>query len=92
MASVQIELPQVMTHMADGLREFCVEANTVSGAFDEIRAQQPKVALHLFDESRRLRPHVLCFINDTNSRWLDIETHALGDGDQLIFMQAVSGR
>jgi molybdopterin converting factor small subunit len=90
-ASVRIELPQVMTHVADGLREFLVEATTISEAFEKIRAEQPKVALHLFDESRCLRPHVLCFLNDSNSRWLDIGTHELTDGDQMIFMQAVSG-
>jgi len=90
-ASVRIELPQLMSHVADGLREFQVEATTLSEAFERIGAEQPKVALHLFDESRSLRTHVLCFLNDTNSRWLDVGTHELTDGDQLVFMQAVSG-
>lgn len=37
------------------------------------------------DERRALRPHVLCFLNQTDSRWLDSNQHPLHDGDVLLF-------
>ena len=47
--------------------------------------------MHLFDETASLRPHVLCFHNETNTRWLDSMAVPLADGDTVTILQAVSG-
>ena len=38
-----------------------------------------------------LRQHVLCFHNETNTRWLDSMAVPLTDGDTITILQAVSG-
>lgn len=91
MATVQIRLPSVMGAVVEGSLQFPIEAESVGGALEVIAKDFPRVALHLFDEDGGLRPHVLCFHNGTNTRWLDDLDVALTQGDTLLFMQAVSG-
>ena len=44
---------------------------------------------YLLDESGRLRPTVLAFVNEEQIDW---ETpRPLGDGDELVFMSAIAG-
>jgi molybdopterin converting factor small subunit len=47
--------------------------------------------VHLCDESGRFRQHVLCFLNDINTRWLEEKSPSLQDGDCITILQAVSG-
>ena len=51
----------------------------------------PALDVHLFDERGDLREHVLCFLNERNSRWLDSLDEPIRDGDEVVIMQAVSG-
>ena len=45
--------------------------------------------MHLLDEQGSLRPHVLCFHNGESNR--ELADKALADGDEITFLQAVSG-
>jgi molybdopterin converting factor small subunit len=74
-----------------GAGEVPVEAPTVQGALEDLIRIHPALGVHLFDESGELRRHVLCFHNGTNSRWFDRTKAAIGDGDVLSIIQAVSG-
>ena len=91
MAILEVRLPNVLASMVDEGASFEIEADTLRDAMTAIAEQHPKLALHVFDESGDLRRHVLCFFNDTNTRWLDSHDLALSPGDSLMFMQAVSG-
>lgn len=91
MAAVTIELPSLLRNVLDGQPTLAVEATTLAGAFDAIRAAHPQLAVHLFDEEGGLRQHVLCFHNDQNTRWLDDHAVDLAEGDRLTIIQAVSG-
>jgi len=91
MAQIEIQLPSLLSAVVEGDLTFPFEASTLRDAFERLGAQRPRLALHLFDEGGALRQHVLCFWNETNTRWLDDLDAALSDGDTLLFMQAVSG-
>ncbi|MCA9244484.1 MAG: MoaD/ThiS family protein [Phycisphaerales bacterium] len=91
MARVAIQLPQLLGAMCGDRLRFDIDAATVADAFDRLRREHPQLALHLFDESGALRRHVLCFVNEVNSRWLDALDEPLVDGAELMFMQAVTG-
>jgi molybdopterin converting factor small subunit len=51
----------------------------------------PALRVHLCDESGKFRPHVLCFLNEVNTRWLDGADPRLQQGDRITILQAVSG-
>ena len=91
MASVTIRLPSALAVVMEGTLQFSIEAQTLREALDEITRHHPKLALHLFNEEGVFRPHVLCFLNERNTRWLDDLDVPLNKDDTLRFMQAVSG-
>jgi molybdopterin converting factor small subunit len=91
MPRVTVELPSLLAPMANGERTIAVDAETVAGALAALVAAHPALDVHLFSESRDLRPHVLCFHNDVNTRWLEGRDAPLRDGDVLSVIQAVSG-
>ncbi len=90
MPAIEIQLPSLLTQVLKE-RNLTVEGETLQSVFDNIVRDHPTLALHLFDEDGGLRPHVLCFLNQTNTRWLDDSDKPLAATDTLLFMQAVSG-
>jgi molybdopterin converting factor small subunit len=90
MARVTLELPSLLRNvLAQG--SLTVEGDTLDEALEDAYAQLPGLRVHLCDESGQFRKHVLCFVNDINSRWLERANPALRDGDCITILQAVSG-
>jgi sulfur-carrier protein len=90
MPRVTIALPSLLAGVIDGRQTLMVDAETFAGALEQAFRQAPVLRGHVCDESGRLRPHVLCFLNDVNSRWLD-DNQPVRDGDCITILQAVSG-
>ncbi len=91
MAEVTIELPSVLGPVVNGERSFTVDAETLPGALAALVKLHPGLKVHLFDETESFREHVLCFHNQTNTRWMDSLDVPLQDGDTITILQAVSG-
>lgn len=91
MPRVTIDLPSMLTAVIPGPHPMIIEADTFAQALDRACEQVPPLRNHLYDESGQLRRHVLCFLNETNSRWLDDLGRPLRDGDCITILQAVSG-
>ena len=91
MSAVTINLPSLLGPIADGARSVNVEADTVKAALDELVGRHPALKIHLFDETGGFRQHVLCFHNDTNTRWLESIDVPVSEGDTITIIQAVSG-
>ena len=91
MAAVTVILPSLLEPMTGGTGQLTAEGTTLAEALGDLIRAEPRLKPHLFDESGALREHVLCFHNGTNTRWLDGWDVPMADGDELVFMQAVSG-
>lgn len=91
MARVKVSLPSLLESATGGARELSASGETLREVFEDLLAREPRLKPHLFDESGDLRPHVLCFHNGANTRWLDGRDQAVKDGDRVLFMQAVTG-
>lgn len=91
MARVTIELPSLLGPVVGPHRSLALEAETLAGALDAMFEVHPALRSHVFDETGGLRQHVLCFLNDTNSRWLESLDAPVSDGDTIRIIQAVSG-
>jgi molybdopterin synthase sulfur carrier subunit len=90
MARVTLELPSLLRDvLTQG--SLSVEGATLAEALEDAYSRLPGLRVHLCDESGRFRRHVLCFVNDVNTRWLDGANPILHDGDCITILQAVSG-
>jgi molybdopterin synthase sulfur carrier subunit len=88
--TAEIRLPRLLEPVVGDRRRIAVEASTVGGAVEALLRELPGLKGHLFDETGRLRPHVLCFVDGSATR-LDDPTIPLRDGSSVEFLQAVSG-
>ena len=91
MPRVTVDLPSLLAEVIAGQATLTVEADTLGQALERAFAQVPTLRGNLYDESGKFRPHVLCFLNDVNSRWLEDLDRPLQDGDCITILQAVSG-
>jgi molybdopterin converting factor small subunit len=91
MSRVTVELPSLLAPVVGGAASIPVEGGTLTEALAALVERHPALEVHLFDETGGLRRHVLCFHNDTNTRWLDSLDVPVADGDTITILQAVSG-
>ncbi len=91
MARVTIRLPSLLGSLVGERREIVVQAETVENALSELLRAWPILRVHLFDETGGFRPHVLCFHNETCTRWMESLATPVRDGDVITLLQAVSG-
>ena len=87
---VTVILPGMLHAVAGGAR-LRVEAGTLAEALEAAWAQVPALRLHLCEEDGRFRMHVLCFLNERNTRGLRSLDVPLCEGDEIAFVQAISG-
>jgi molybdopterin converting factor small subunit len=91
MAQVTLELPSLLRDILPK-GSMSVQGATLDEALEDAYRQLPALRVHLVDESGRFRQHVLCFLNDVNTRWFEKEgPPPLRDGDCITILQAVSG-
>ncbi|MDH3223235.1 MAG: MoaD/ThiS family protein [Gemmatimonadota bacterium] len=91
MARVTVSLPSLLDAVTGGAREVTAEGDRLTGVIDDLLDRMPALRPHLYQENGALREHVLCFVNGTNTRWLEGEDPEVRDGDSVLFMQAVTG-
>jgi len=91
MPQATLELPTMVANVLGGVRRVDVEGATLLDALEDAFAKHPALRVHLLDESGALRRHVLCFLNDENTRWSDGMDRRLRHGDRITILQAVSG-
>ncbi|MCK6460001.1 MAG: MoaD/ThiS family protein [Planctomycetes bacterium] len=91
MARVTIDLPSMLGNVLGGVRRIEAEGDTWTQALDDAFRKLPALRVHVCDETGALRRHVLCFVNDVNTRFGEGPPPRLRDGDRITIMQAVSG-
>lgn len=83
-----VVLPRLLRPVVGPETRLDVAGTTVGEVVDGLLARHPGLRPHLFDETGRLRPHVLCFVDGRASRLEDPSAPA---GSEVRFLQAVSG-
>jgi len=91
MARVTVQLPSMLSQVTGVASSVSIEATSLRAALDALTTHHPAIQTHLFDETGGFRPHVLCYHNDANTRWLPGLDGPLSDGDTITIVQAVSG-
>jgi len=88
---IEVNVPTILRDCTGGRSQVTIEAATLAQALQRLRETYPLLRIHLFDETERLRPHVLIFYNEESTNWLERLDVPLRPGDRLTILQAVSG-
>ncbi|GMR10189.1 MAG: hypothetical protein BMS9Abin28_1010 [Anaerolineae bacterium] len=87
----QIRVPTPLRAYTEGQSQLKVEASSVGEALQELTAQFPSIAPHLYNDEGDLRPYVNLFVNDQDVRALDGEQTEIHDGDTLMILPSIAG-
>ena len=88
--SVTVVLPKMVAE-AVGEGRIRVRAATLRAALEEAYRLHPALRHHLCEDSGAFRTHVLCFHNAVNTRDVVTLDRTLREGDEIRFLQAISG-
>ena len=88
---VTVQLPRVLADLTGCERKIPVSGSTVAEALDHLVRLHPALAFHLFDDTRALRRHVLCFRNEIAVQSRAELDQPLAAGDQLTLVNSVAG-
>ena len=88
--SVTVVLPKMVAE-AVGEARIRVRAATLRGALEEAYRLHPALRHHLCEQTGGFRTHVLCFHNAVNLREVGTLDRSLQEGDEIRFLQAISG-
>ena len=88
---VKVLLHGAWRSFAGGTKQVELDASTLREALDALGERYPSLKERLRDEHGRLRPHLALFVNDEDARLLGWEDAALGDGDTVHVIPALSG-
>lgn len=91
MPRVNVVLPSLLASITGAPRFFELEGATFEQILEKLVATHPGVQVHLFGEDRRFRQHVLCYLNETESRRMPRFDVPVAAGDTVRILQAVSG-
>jgi len=86
-----VHLPAALRDHADGRRRLAVAGGTVGAVLGALGQAHPGVGRRVLDERGQLRPHVNVFVNGESIRYLAGPATAVGDGDEVWILPAVSG-
>lgn len=91
MAIVKVTVPGLLSHTLNGSTSTTLNASTLAELLATLKRQHPLLVPLIWDEQGTLRKHVLIFLNDTATKWMETDDVPLKDGDTVAVVQAVSG-
>lgn len=85
--TVTVRLPRLLDQVVTSGSRRRADGETLAAVLDNLFVDEPGLKNHLLDESGRIRPHVLIFVDAARA---DLETPVL-PGSEVQVIQAVSG-
>lgn len=85
---MQVHIPTPLRSYTGGASTAEAEGTTIAALLVDLDRRHPGIRFRMVDEQGRMRPHMRVFVNRETVRDLDT---AIGDGDEVVIMQALSG-
>jgi MoaD family protein len=89
--AITVEVPGPLRAASGGAARVAVPARTLRGVLEELERRYPALHRSICDETGKVRPHVNLFVNQQHMRDREGLDTALGPGDVVIILPAVSG-
>ena len=88
---VKVRIPTPLQKLTRDQAEVALTAKNVKELLDVLEKQYPGIKARLCDESGRVRRFVNIYLNDEDIRFLNQESTALKDGDEVSIVPAIAG-
>jgi molybdopterin synthase sulfur carrier subunit len=88
---ITVEIPGPLRLTSGGAARIAVPARTLRGLLEEMERLFPALHRSICDETGKVRPHINLFVNQQHMRDRQGLDTALGPGDVVIILPAVSG-
>jgi molybdopterin synthase sulfur carrier subunit len=88
---VTLNLPTVLSKLADGNKILEAEGSTLGEVVNSIATQYPNLAPRLRDEQGQPYPFVTFYLNDDDIRFNGGFDAPVKDGDEVVIVPAIAG-
>jgi MoaD family protein len=89
--AVQVLIPTPLQKFTNNEASVELEAASVAALVEALEQRFPGIRARLCDEGGKLRRFLNVYVNSEDIRFLDNETTALSDGDEVSIVPAVAG-
>lgn len=89
--AVQVLIPTPLQKFTNDEASVSVDANSVDALLQALDTRFPGILDRLCDEQGKLRRFLNIYVNSEDIRFLDNQTTALADGDEVSIVPAVAG-
>ena len=89
--SITINLPTILSKLADNQRTLAAGGTTLGEAIDDVTGRYPALKPRLVDASGEPYPFVTFYLNDEDIRFNGGLGAAVQDGDEVTIVPAVAG-
>ena len=89
--AVQVLIPTPLQKFTGNEASVSVEASSVEDLLQALESHFPGILGRLCDENGKLRRFLNVYVNSEDIRFLDNQTTALADGDEVSIVPAVAG-
>jgi sulfur-carrier protein len=89
--NVRVKIPPVLRAATNGTSEIEASGTTIREALNNAVVRMPTLKLHLFDETGRVRHHIICIHDETVVRGPEMASHRVLPGDEIILANAFAG-
>ncbi|MFO0076487.1 MAG: MoaD/ThiS family protein [Cyanobacteriota bacterium] len=89
--AVQVLIPTPLQKFTNDEATASVEAGSVDQLLQALEGRYPGILNRLCDENGKLRRFLNVYVNSEDIRFLDNQTTALNDGDEVSIVPAVAG-
>ncbi len=89
--AVKVRIPTPLQPLTQGEPRVTADGGTVRDVLADLETRYPGFKQRLYDESGSLRRFVNVYVNDEDIRFLDGESTALSEADEVSIIPAVAG-
>ena len=89
--AVQVLIPTPLQKFTNDEASVDLDAASIDALIDALDARYPGLKGRLCDENGKLRRFLNIYVNSEDIRFLDNQTTALADGDEVSIVPAVAG-
>ncbi len=89
--SIKVRIPTPLQKLTQNQGEVEVTGSSVKEALADLEKRYPGIKDRLYDEKGSLRRFINFYVNEEDIRFLQSESTALKDGDDLSIVPAIAG-